>query len=161
MSDGDAPLPLPQLFRTASDDQLRAGLAQSQRRTEEALGLRPDHIDAVRFSTLPKGAPVADFTGAQRDLLRQLLDTYVGRVPDSLADEEAAKYAGDGVTSLHFLWAGGTSPGDPHYYRVQGPRLVVEYDNAQRNANHAHSVWRDPLDDFGDDVLARHYADEH
>jgi hypothetical protein len=161
MSDGDAPLPLPQLFRTASDDQLRAGLAQSQRRTEEALGIRPDHIDAVRFSTLPKGAPVADFTGAQRDLLRQLLGTYVGRVPDSLADQEAAKYAGDGVTSLHFLWAGGTSQGDPHYYRVQGPRLVVEYDNAQRNANHAHSVWRDPLDDFGDDVLARHYADEH
>ena len=123
--------------------------------------MRPDHIDAVRFSTVPKGAPVADFTTVQRDLVRRLLDTYLGRVPDSIADQEAAKYAGDGVTSLHFLWAGGTSPGDPHYYRVQGPRLVVEYDNAQRNANHAHSVWRDPLDDFGDDVLARHYADEH
>ena len=51
--------------------------------------------------------------------------------------------------------------GEPHYYRIQGPRLVVEYDNAQRDANHAHSVWRDPLDDFGDDVLARHYAIEH
>ena len=63
VSTADAPLPLPQLFRTTSDDQLQAGLAQSQRRTEEALGIRPDHIDAVRFSTLPKGAPVADFDG--------------------------------------------------------------------------------------------------
>ena len=50
-------------------------------------------------------------------------------------------------------------PGEPHYYRIQGPRLLVEYDNTQRNVNHVHSVWRDPDGDFGDDVLARHYRE--
>jgi len=37
----------------------------------------------------------------------------------------------------------------------------VEYDNTQRRANHAHSVWRDPESDFGHDVLAAHRATHH
>ena len=64
-------------------------------------------------------------------------------------------------TRVHFAWAGRTELGAPHYYRVQGPRLLVEWDNTQRGANHAHSVWRDPTADFGMDVLAAHRAAHH
>ncbi|MEZ4713763.1 MAG: DUF3500 domain-containing protein [Caldilineaceae bacterium] len=46
----------------------------------------------------------------------------------------------------------------PHYYRIQAPRFLVEYDNTQNGANHIHSVWRDPLDDFGANLIAQHYA---
>ena len=49
----------------------------------------------------------------------------------------------------------------PHYYRLQGPGLLIEWDNTQDDANHAHSVWRDPASDFGLDVLARHRARHH
>jgi hypothetical protein len=70
-------------------------------------------------------------------------------------DDDAA------LDAVHFAWAGPTTPGEPHYYRLQGPRLLVEWDNTQRGANHAHSVWRDPGSDFGLDVLARHRADWH
>ena len=56
---------------------------------------------------------------------------------------------------------GGTRRGEPHYYRIQGSHIVVEYDNTQRDANHVHSVWRDPADDFGAGALARHYAEHH
>ena len=63
--------------------------------------------------------------------------------------------------ALRFAWAGGLEPGQPHYYRVQGPRLLVEYDNTQRGVNHAHAVWRDPDGDFGGDVLAEHHAAHH
>ena len=63
------------------------------------------------------------------------------------------------IEALHFAWAGGIEVGEPHYYRIQGPRLLAEYDNTQRNVNHVHSVWRDPDGDFGDDVLARHYRE--
>ena len=79
--------------------------------------------------------------------------------PTQLADAEAAKYAGRGSRRLHFAWAGGIEVGEPHYYRIQGPRLLVEYDNTQRDVNHVHSVWRDPDGDFGDDILARHYRE--
>ena len=63
--------------------------------------------------------------------------------------------------SVHVAWAGSTEPGAPHYYRLQAPRLLIEWDNTQRGANHAHSVWRDPAADFGLDVLARHRTAEH
>ena len=62
---------------------------------------------------------------------------------------------------MHLAWAGSTDPGEPHYYRLQGPRLLIEFDNTQRQANHAHAVWRDPESDFGLDVLAEHRAAHH
>ena len=62
---------------------------------------------------------------------------------------------------IHFAWAGSGEPRQPHYYRLQGPRLLIEYDNVQNDTNHVHSVWRDPEGDFGSDVLAQHYAHAH
>jgi hypothetical protein len=161
LSDGDAPLPLSEIWRDP-DDAFRARLEATQRRSEEELGLRPDHVDAVRLTlAVPKGLPAASMTADQQDLLRALLAVYVERVPEALADAEAAKYAGERLRDFGFAWAGGREPGEPHYYRVQGPRLLVEYDNTQRNVNHVHAVWRDPDGDFGDDVLARHRAEHH
>jgi hypothetical protein len=81
---------------------------------------------------------------------------YAARLPDELAEAEMGKYAGERIGLLHFAWAGGIERGVPHYYRVQGSRLLIEYDNTQRDANHAHSVWRDPEGDFGVDVLGEH-----
>ncbi|MGY1722141.1 DUF3500 domain-containing protein [Blastococcus sp. SYSU DS0533] len=49
----------------------------------------------------------------------------------------------------------------PHYYRVQGPRLLVERNDTQRGADHAHPVWRDPAADSGLGVLVRHRAAAH
>ena len=116
----------------------------------------------MSLSAEPKGVRAADLGPAQRDLLRALLDVYVRRVPDELADAESAKYACDGaLDELAFGWAGGLAPGEPHYYRVQGSRLLAEYDNTQRGVNHVHTVWRDLGADFGGDVLAAHYAHAH
>jgi hypothetical protein len=58
---------------------------------------------------------------------------------------------------VSFAWAGGLEPGDGHYYRVQGPKFLLEYDNTQNDANHIHAVWRDLEDDFGEDLLRKHY----
>jgi len=68
---------------------------------------------------------------------------------------------GRALEAVHFAWAGSYEPGEPHYYRLQGPRLLVEYDNTQNDVNHIHSIWRDPEGDFGADLLARHYAEAH
>jgi Protein of unknown function (DUF3500) len=161
LHEGDAPLPLADIWRDP-DEAFRARLAETQRRSEEELGLCPDHVDAVRLSlNTPKGLSGAAMTDDQQELLRALLAVYVGRVPEALADAESAKYAGERLGGFGFAWAGGREPGEPHYYRVQGPRLLVEYDNTQRNVNHAHAVWRDPDGDFGEDVLARHWAEHH
>jgi hypothetical protein len=102
----------------------------------------------------PEGLAAAAMPPAQRELLRALLHQYLGRLPDPLAAVEAERVAGDRLHAVHFAWAGGGEPGQPHYYRLQGPRLLVEYVNVQNGANHVHSVWRDPLGDFGQSWLS-------
>jgi hypothetical protein len=97
----------------------------------------------------PEGLAAARMLPRQRELLLALLHQYLGRLPDPLAAVEAERVAGDGLEAVHFGWAGGAEPRQPHYYRVQGPRLLIEYVNVQNGANHVHSVWRDPLGDFG------------
>ena len=62
-----------------------------------------------------------------------------------------------GLERLHFAWAGPIEPGHAHYYRVHGPTLLIEFDNTQNDANHIHSVWHDPRNDFGADLLRAHY----
>ncbi len=69
------------------------------------------------------------FSTDQREVLRALLDSYVDRLPDGLADLEREKFAGDRIADLSVLWAGGLEAGEPHYYRIQGSDLLVEYDN--------------------------------
>ena len=99
----------------------------------------------------------AELDAGQRDQLRALLGTYLDRAPQGVAPS----YDGDELDAVRFAWAGAIEPGRPHYYRLQGPGLLIEWDNTQDGANHAHSVWRNPDSDFGLDVLAEHRATHH
>ena len=66
-----------------------------------------------------------------------------------------------GVERIHFAWAGPIEPGHAHYYRIHGPTALIELDNTQNDANHIHSVWHDPRNDFGADLLRAHYERGH
>ena len=161
--DGDLPLPLADVWRNRFDGELGERVHQIQVNAEAAAGLTLEHLEAVRLSsTDARGLPASALGHDQRVMLRALLDVYVRRIPDALADEEAAKYADDAsLDRLRFAWAGGVEPGEGHYYRVQGADLLAEYDNTQRGANHVHTVWRNPRTDFGIDVLRAHYEVGH
>jgi hypothetical protein len=161
VSEGDRVIPLAGIWRGrfADDDEQRRLQAASDA-IDEASGLDGADHDAVAITTAPKGLPAAELDAGQRELLRRLLGTYLDRVPAEVSP--LARYDDDhALDQVHVAWAGSTAPGEPHYYRLQGPRLLVEWDNTQRGANHAHSVWRDPTTDFGIDVLAAHLARDH
>jgi hypothetical protein len=104
------------------------------------------------------GLPAVEMTTAQQRQLRRLLDLYAGRMADSSAYRQLQRIEDAGFERLHFAWAGAHQPRKPHYYRIHGPTVLVEYDNTQSGANHIHTVWRDPENDFGGDLLRRHYA---
>jgi len=104
-----------------------------------------------------EGLAASAMTERQRQALLELVLVYVRNAPQPAADAEIGKIRRAGIEKLHFAWAGVAQPGQPHYYRIHGPTVLIEYDNAY--GNHIHTVWRNPNGDFGDDVLARHYAE--
>jgi hypothetical protein len=104
-----------------------------------------------------EGLPASAMTAEQRALLFRLLAEYVDNADRSIAGPRLARIQEVGIDRLHFAWAGDLEPGGPHYYRIHGPTVLIEYDNTQNDANHIHSVWRDLENDFGEDLLRRHY----
>jgi hypothetical protein len=109
----------------------------------------------------PAGLPLADMTGEQRALAVRLVEEYARNMRAELAEAELRRMQAAGVTDLHFAWAGALEAGKASYYRLHGPTLLIEYDNTQNDANHIHSVWHDPKNDFGQDLLRAHYHGGH
>ncbi len=161
LSEGDGPLRVNKIWRNEFTGELHQLLERMQDTEETKIGLTAAHVDALRYTTLPKGLAAAKMSAAQHEILRALLETYVKRMPDAIAEEQMKKINGESFPELHLAWAGSHARGKAHYYRIQGHRLLVEYDNTTRSANHAHAVWRDPVGDFGMDALSEHYRHEH
>ena len=148
----------------AEEDKARAlldALSPAQRKTcvvsETAY---PDILtERTRKAALegqPSGLRASEMTSDQRRLLDVLLDEYVDNLPGELAAQRRSRISESG-DRIWFAWAGVIERGGPHYYRIQSPTFLVEYDNTQNGANHIHTVWRDFEDDFGVDLLAEHY----
>lgn len=186
LSNGDVDSPTP-LFFGANPAQVRHGhatglrtLAEEEDLARDLLArLQPDQkrvalVSATTYgdiltrnhrsfdpATLPLGIRFAALNGEQREGLIGLIRHYTGRVNDDLDGNAWRKIETAGLDALSFAWAGGEERGQPHYYVIKGPTFVIEYDNTQNNGNHVHTVWRDLTNDWGLDVLAEHYANEH
>ena len=94
---------------------------------------------------------------AQRAQLKRLIEVYAANFEPGLRDARLAR-VGDTLEGVRFAWAGPTEKGQTHYYRIQGPRFLIEYDASQNDGNHIHTVWRDFDGDFGRDLLREHHA---
>ena len=109
----------------------------------------------------PEGIKVSAMTPPQRELLMKVIDGYAGLMTPELAADRMAKITAAGIENVAFAWAGSVDRGARHYYRVQGPTFLIEFDNTQNNGNHVHSVWRDFNGDFGRDLLRDHIKTAH
>jgi hypothetical protein len=114
--------------------------------------------DAWRESLQPEGVRVADLNEVQQHWVRRILGEAIGNYRSELATAEVAKVD---IDELRFAWAGSTERRQPHYFRLQGPDFVYEYDNVQNMGNHVHAVWRSKSGDFGAGILERHYQSAH
>ncbi len=102
----------------------------------------------------PVGLAAEKMNEKQRNLLTKLVYDYASRMPADIAAVELAQAKDAGIEKVHFAYAGGTEPGKPYTYRVQGPTFVIEFlnvqaDGAKNPANHIHSSWRNIKGDFG------------
>jgi Protein of unknown function (DUF3500) len=149
---------LPRGYRTMprEEDAARAlvrSLGLRQRRVaifqEESL---TDHVtqNRPRVSALePVGVRVGDLSSAQRRLVTEIVQTYMGVLPDGIARRSLGRIGRAGFDRLRLGWAGSLEPNQPHYYRLQGPTFLLEFDNSRNEGTHIHSVWRDFREDFG------------
>jgi hypothetical protein len=120
----------------------------------------PDDILTVNQLTIspltPAGVVAAELKSTQRELLMTLIDHYTSAMASDIAADRMARLRSAGLDKIGFVWAGESERGKKHYYRVQGPTFLIEFDNTQGNGNHVHSVWRDFQGDFGRDLLREH-----
>jgi hypothetical protein len=147
------------------EDAARAlleSLDASQRTTAIVAGVAPNEMltsNALKADPQsPLGLKAASMTPAQREKLMALVDVYAGYMTADVAAERMERLKKAGLENIAFAWAGETEKGKKHYYRLQGPTFLVEYDNSQNDGNHIHSVWRDFNGDFGADLLRAHLA---
>src|SRR5437899_867666 len=141
--------------------QLVSSLSADQRKAGIITNIAPRDIitgaDRKARALEPMGIASAKLNPKQRELLLSLLKEYVFRYRTEIAEADLKNIRQAGEEKIYFAWAGGLEPGQGHYYRIQGPTFLMEYDNTQDNANHIHTVWRDLLNDFGEDLLRKHY----
>jgi len=154
-------------------DETRLGLSLVQSLSEKQLVAAMISANApadilttdkrVAVITDKKGISYADMTVEQQKALMQLLSLYIQRYTHLFATSMMEDIEKAGTKNLVFSWAGSMEDGPGHakYYRIQGPTIVIEYDNTQNNGNHVHTVVRDLKNDFGGDVLLEHYRSGH
>lgn len=114
-----------------------------------------------RVETTKEGLAASELDKDQAALLMALIKEYANRDRPEVAAHELARIEKEGLAAISFAWAGPTEIGKTHYYRIQSDSFMIEYDNFQNDGNHIHSVWRDLKNDYGEDILKRHYAQEH
>jgi hypothetical protein len=134
-------------------DERRARAILSERTFGDIVSRNDPTVRAFNI----EGLAANEMSEDEQAQLRKLLNVYADRMTQSAAREQLERIERAGFDKLHFGWAGSLEPGKPHYYRIHGPTVLIEYDNTQNNANHIHSVWRDLQNDFGGDLLRAHY----
>jgi hypothetical protein len=139
---------------------LMEALDAAERTTATIAAVAPNDIvtrTAAKVDPLsPTGLGASSMTPKQRELLMAVIETYTSSMAADIASERLAELRKAGLEKIAFAWAGETERGKKHYYRIQGPTFLIEYDNTQNDGNHVHSVWRDFYGDFGRDLLREH-----
>lgn len=151
------------LYHSTTDKNLPAG--RRHRADQLHLGGAFQDNRVVPY----EGAPVADFTQAQKKRLLDLVNAYVEPLPAGPLKarmEEVERH----LDATHFCWIGGTGEDDTFYYRIQSPVVMIEFDhhsgvfltNELPAKFHIHTIVRTPNgNDYGMDWLRMHYAQDH
>jgi hypothetical protein len=90
----------------------------------------------------------------------RLVSLFAGFFADEIAAARLAEIDAAGRDELRFAWAEADEPLGAYYFRLAGPRTLIELDNTT-DGDHVHAVWHDLANDFGDDLLAEHYESAH
>lgn len=119
------------------------------------------------------GLKAAEMTEAQRRLLVELIEAYVGNMEDGHARVKMAEVLGH-LDKTWFAWVGPSDNDAVFYYRIHSPVILIEFDHQLPVGtpmlhpdrvpvrDHIHTIVRTPNgNDYGKDLLAQHLAQSH
>jgi hypothetical protein len=148
----------------AEEDEARKLLATFDEAQRKAAVIDARSYGEIVTRAEPRVAPLDNrgiearaMTDTQRAQLRRVIEAYAESFEPELRAARLSR-AFEDMGAIRFAWAGPTERGKPHYYRVQGPKFLIEYDSSQDGGNHVHTVWRDFNGDFGRDLLREHHS---
>lgn len=144
------------LLRSLPADQKRTAIVSATAFPD----ILTDRYPVANASAPPDGLAWGSMNADSRRQLAELVRLYVTRTNDELSGPYWRKLEAE-FEAVTFAWTGGEEPGQGHYYTVKAPSWLIEYDNTQNGANHIHSVLRDISGDWGNDLIAQHYAEAH
>ena len=104
------------------------------------------------------GLPASEMNKEQQAILQYIIREYVFNLEYEKAVVEYDKILQAGIGKIYFGWIGPYEESKPHYYVLNGPTFLIEFDNS---GNHIHSIWREKGNENGEDVLKKHYEVEH
>ncbi|HLK27374.1 MAG TPA: DUF3500 domain-containing protein [Puia sp.] len=99
----------------------------------------------------------------QQVILQYIIREFVFNLEYEKAVAEYDKIVKAGIDNIYFGWIGFYEESKPHYYVLNGPTFLIEFDNCGGNGkgNHIHAIWREKGNEYGEDVLKKHYLSEH
>ena len=146
-----------ELFSALSADQQAAAIIGTNSPNDVLAG--PGRQESLSSF---QGLPASQMDDAQQRLLWLLVQEFVANADFDAAEAQLALVQ-QGWGDTHFAWIG--PPPDPtarYYFRVHGPRILIEYDVQEpltSNGGHVHAITRDPANDYGMDWLGLHYQE--
>lgn len=109
------------------------------------------------------GIQFAELPPEQKELLLRMVREFVYNLEFDKALKEYEKILKAGVNNIWFGWIGPYEEKKTHYYLINGPTFLIEFDNSggpRNGANHIHAIWREKGNEYGEDVLKAHYLKE-
>lgn len=137
------------LLDTLDDSQRRQAIL-TYRVTDLVLG--PGHDGEM---VVPEGLKASAMSAPQKAMLLDVISEWAGIVNDAYAAPRMEEIKA-GLDDTYFAWSGPTihEPGrnGAAYYRIQGPKLVIEFAPQGVGGDltlHVHTIYRDPTNDYG------------
>lgn len=133
-----------ELINSLSGPTRDAAIFQTRTLTQHVTQNQPlvEPLEAV-------GIGYGELEAPQQARIVEIIQNYLGTLPEPAFQEVFGRVQAAGLEQIRFGWAGTLEARRPHYYRLQGPTFLLEFDNSRNGGTHIHSVWRDFAEDFG------------
>lgn len=152
------------------EEDLGIKLAKSLSASQLKKATISNEVPGDIFTSAESGKRLLDYQGikaselntAQKKLIQHIIREYVFNFEYDKASEEFNKILKAGIDNIYFGWIGPVDESQKHYFVLNGPNFIIEFDNNGFGAaNHIHTIWREKGNDFGEDILKKHYQQSH